>query len=193
MVKVFRDNVRGVLAGVCCAAVVVCSGVYGMEIDTIHVSEREQFFQITTKQSKNVKSISFENQSVDEDFLAHWVSLFIGHNFDDLSFDKCCFASDAFSILNGATVINLAVKSCHITVDISDEVLRYVYPHSIRSIDLSGNELGKCEDSFELVLQNRIYNLMSLTLLNLKGNGFSMSFIDHICGHLNPSITKIVF
>jgi hypothetical protein len=31
MVKVFKDNVRGVLVAGCCAAVMVCGGVSGME------------------------------------------------------------------------------------------------------------------------------------------------------------------
>jgi hypothetical protein len=196
----YRDVMRCV-SSACCAALLMCSvgDLRGMEyvrereVKPVRISESASFLQIGKKQAKDIRSISFEGPDLDSKFLRHWDRLFIGRNFSDLIFDGCCFRGDALSILNGVTVVNFTAKNCGITADDSDEILRYVYPHSIRIIDLSNNKLGEQEDLFEAVLQRRIYNLMSLTLLNLKGNGFSGSFVDRIVTSLNPSIDRIVF
>ncbi|MDR2781091.1 MAG: hypothetical protein LBB21_01350 [Holosporaceae bacterium] len=56
MGKMFKDNVRAVLAGVCCAAVMMCDGVEGMMDDSVH-SVVENFYTAT----KCLRSGSFLN------------------------------------------------------------------------------------------------------------------------------------
>ncbi|MDR2781609.1 MAG: hypothetical protein LBB21_04130, partial [Holosporaceae bacterium] len=57
MVEVFKGNVRGVLAGACCAAVVMCSGVSGME---------ERFFSSEERSVHGLK----------EEFVFDWCNKF---------------------------------------------------------------------------------------------------------------------
>jgi hypothetical protein len=62
MVKAFRDNVRGVLAGVCCAAVMMCAGVEGMMIEIAESSDHSVVENFYTA-AKNLSSGSSLNRS----------------------------------------------------------------------------------------------------------------------------------
>jgi hypothetical protein len=180
---------RGVLAGVCCTAVMVmCNEVSGVKIDTIHISELEQFLQIAPEQAKTVKSISFENQSVDEDFCLCWSNIFIGHEFDSVKFEHCCFLNDDFYILDGLVATNLAVVNCDIKAEDTIEIFRGINPYAIKYINISFNKLGENEELLNQALQKYIYGQCVITL-DLRGNNLSSQFRNSVL----DSTVKFVF
>jgi hypothetical protein len=195
MVKMFKGDVRSVFVVACCAAVMGAVDVSGMEIDAVHISEREQLFALTSEQVKCIKSISFEKQDVDYAFCSHFCVLAIGHNFDNIDFSHSTFTDEALNILNGSTSISLKLTNCSITASNADEILRYVCPYSIKSIDFSYNKLGEQEAVFEQVLRSRVFGAMRLNVLNLKENGFSADFISRTLSYnkLYYSIKDIIF
>jgi hypothetical protein len=166
------------LAGVCCAAAVMCGDVSGMEIDTICISKREQFFQITEEEAKSVKSVYCENQDIDYDFFSRF-HFFTEHTLDSISFDYCSLDINALCVWSGISVSNLTITNCQLEARHAQQILSYINPYSIHSIDFSNNLLGNDEQLFDAILQRNVYGPMALSYFNLKNNGFTSDFIQN--------------
>jgi hypothetical protein len=177
----FRGMMKCVSGACCAAAVMMCaSGVGGMimEGEAVHISESQQFFQIDAEQAKNIRSISFEKQNINEAFFLKWHSV-LSYDLVDVVFDQCRFLDDfALGILNGTTLTNLTITNSGISAEDAQEILSNLCSCSIRCINFSKNKLGENENLFEQVLQDKVYRIMCLSTFNLKENNFSNSFIE---------------
>ncbi|MDR2723959.1 MAG: hypothetical protein LBB25_01990 [Holosporaceae bacterium] len=192
MAKMFNDNVRGMLTGVCCAAVMVCGNVSGMMSDVVEIagsiliSDREQFCAITPEEARDIKSIKFDGIEINSSFVSSFYSAMY-HCIDSLSFNNCtlienCFFSDLFD--SEYPVVDFAIVNCAISIKDASLVLSLINPHLVRIIDFSKNGFGGHEILFENeILKKRIYGRMCLDAFILKESGFSSNFVDRITQH----------
>jgi hypothetical protein len=200
---------RGIVKSVCGVGVLlnwvsVVGDIHGMEMmkssaeSVVEITERGQFLEMTQGQVQGVKSIGFENQNIDEEFLAHWYTMFSGINFNTVVFNSCRFVdASSFSILNDVTIVSLSVVNCNIKANEAEKILSCICTDVVSNVDLSDNMLSEDEILFEQVLKSVIYGRMFLDTLNLSGNNFSTNFIKQILDYQNRnsdrSIREIIF
>lgn len=175
----FRNFLKGL-----CFAIMLCGKIFesvnGMTVEDIHIYECEQFFQITPVQASSIKTIRIEDQEIDEDFCKRWTEILSKNEFNDIRFDSCHFSSGSLYILDGLTAMSLSIINSEITSKDACEILSYINPYSIKSMDFSSNRLGLDEETFERGLTNYVSSRMSLDAFILTGNGFSEAFISRI-------------
>jgi hypothetical protein len=139
------------------------------------ISERDQFFQLTKKQAKNIKLIGFENIEIDEKVCSHWYGIFNSHTFQDLYFDHCKFLNDDFCVLDHLRATRLAITNCDIKEENVVEVSR-IDLYYINYLDLSHNKLSTNEELLYQTLMNGICAFGGVGVVDLRNNGLSPRF-----------------
>lgn len=151
------------------------------EIDEVmHILKKDDFLAISPEEANEIKSISFEGIEIDYDFSEHFRSI-IENGLESIIFKGCrlasdCRYSDLFDYTMGVT--NLEIVDCKIRLDDLNELLYRTNPHSVRTIRLSGNDLGKYGLSFEEILKKRVFGRMCLDKLDLIGEVLGSDFIQ---------------
>jgi hypothetical protein len=176
-----------VLAGVCCAAAVMCGGVSGMSGENkIEIGNVSQFYSLDKCKCSEANSISFHDISIDSAFLDKWYEV-QGCKINQVAFDSCFLMEDILaSLLSGFSIHELLITKCNIDVNVINQTLQQLDLHALRVLSLANNKLNIYENAFEQMLREFFCDHIFLDLLDVRANDFSLGFIDRISA-LNSS------
>lgn len=153
---------------------IICDGMSGVSVGkSITFSDCQEFFHKTEDDFKDVVSITFENQAIDDEFILKWEDVQLCREINTLRFNHCRFQK--CYLFNGLSVKNLIFNDCGLSAKNVDKILE-VNPDAIESIDLSNNNLAQDEKKLEKVFLDKLTMTRFAMDLILKGNNLSENF-----------------
>lgn len=178
----------------CGLVVCGCAAVSGMSEDVkeVVITERQQFFQIDVEQAKNITSISFEGQQVDDDFASKWDELFLNACHKGVSFERCEFLGSGIGIFNSLVVSELRVVDCALRVSDVGIVL-FTDTYMLNKLCLAHNNLADDEVLLARILNDRIIHVFGIDTMDLRYNGLSDSFLERLDSHFSDSVKRLLF
>jgi hypothetical protein len=172
------------------AAVLMCEVGEDMSaVDTLQVTDRQDFFSISDSQANHIRMIHCENQTLDQQFCLHWALLFGGKTLHEVRFDRCIFFDYISMIFSSVPMVNLAIRDSNLDVESCSKILPFLNPYLMRTLDLSGNKLGAQENLFFDLLKTWIYCRLSLKTLSILDNDFSSKMIKTIYDYHKAATT----
>ena len=145
---------------------------------------------ITSEQSKKIKSLRIENQTLDGSISLY--ALFPYDNIEQIYFDNCSFSgSDLWILSSFPSVSRIGFTRCGLRCASLEELLCSSNPYEeIEVLDLSGNNFEN-PTLFVDVLRKTVFGVRSIKTLILSDNGFAPMIVPLI-KYLGNSIEEVV-
>ena len=130
----------------------------------IEITSMKQFRKLTSDQTKELKSVTFREMEINEEFVDKFWELF-SCGIKELSFESC-HAVDGytFSYLFDSLyqVVNLKIIGCELSIEDAGAILSLVSPYVIRIIDFSKNTFSSVDASFVSMVKQKVTGRMCL-------------------------------
>ena len=145
---------------------------------------------ITSEQSKKIKSLRIENQTLDGSISLY--ALFPYDNIEQIYFDNCSFSgSDLWILSSFPSVSRIGFTRCGLRCASLEELLCSSNPYEeIEVLDLSGNNFEN-PTLFVDVLRKTVFGVRSIKTLIISDNGFAPMIVPLI-KNLGNSIEEVV-
>ena len=159
--------------------------------ESLMITSKSQLLSITPEQTKKIKSLRIENQTLDGSISLY--ALFPYDNIEQLYFDNCSFSgSDLWILSSFPSVSRIGFTHCGLKCASLEELLYSRNPYEeIEVLDLSGNDF---EDQmlFVDVLKKTVVGVRSIKTLIISDNGFDPMIVPLIKDLGKASIGEVV-
>lgn len=160
------------------------------------IDSSEKLSQAAKNQaSKKYNAIIIENiEKFDESCLEN-LSLILSNNAEltQILISRCTFSSNEnFSFLNGISIGNLSIVNCGLTDANLADVLRNLYPYTIRKLDFSNNKFGENGNLFLQTLADNFGLKFGVEELIISNNHFNTQITSHLETQKPQGIKKLI-
>ena len=140
--------------------------------ESLMITSKSQLLSITPEQTKKIKSLRIENQTLDGSISLY--ALFPDDNIEQLYFDNCSFSgSDLWILSSFQSVSRIGFTRCGLRCASLEELLCSSNPYeAIEVLDLSGNNFEN-PTLFVDVLRKIVFGIRSIKTLVISDNGFA--------------------
>ena len=159
--------------------------------ESLMITSKSQLLSITPEQTKKIKSLRIENQTLDGSISLY--ALFPDDNIEQLYFDNCSFSgSDLWILSSFPSVSRIGFTHCCLKCASLEELLYSSNPNEeIEVLDLSGNDFEE-PMLFVDVLKKTVVGVRSIKTLIISDNGFDPMIVPLIKDLGKASIGEVV-
>ena len=155
--------------------------------ESLMITSKSQLLSITPEQTKKIKSLRIENQTLDGSISLY--ALFPDDNIEQLYFDNCSFSgSDLWILSSFPSVSRIGFTRCGLRCDSLEKLLN---SGEMEVLDLSGNNFEN-PILFVNVLREKIFRFRRLKTLIISDNGFDPTIVPLLKGSGRDNVGEVI-